>query len=422
MRIAKAILIDPDRNLLYGMAALTVSLFVFAYSTLFGKLPILVYYAVWFPLILVDYRKVLGNWGRYYWILPFAVLACLSVFWSQASGASARAAIQFATHLVCAFIAARTIGIRTLTLGTLVGITIVVLFSLAFGSYHYDPFDGDYSFSGAFASKNLLGFFCSIGIYFAFACIFVLRERLIWCGLAVVCAALAGYALIAAHSATALLTTIVALAVLMGLGVVRPFRPRTRKILAAIGIVAGIGLFAALMAGGGFDLILALFGKNSTLTGRTYLWSQGLAAAAKAPLLGVGYQAYWVVGFPDAERLWQEFYITTKTGFHFHNTYIETLVELGVVGVILVAIVFVRTAIGYLTRFLADRDDKTARILLGLMAMLLLRSFVEVDVINPYAIGSFLLYYSAALLAASPARQRAFQTDGHAPVWVMSPR
>ena len=180
MKIAKSILIDPERNTAFGFVAITISMFVFADSTLFGKAPILLYYAIWLPLVLVDYRRVLGNYFRYAWILPFAVLACLSVFWSQAPGATARAATQYITHIVCVFIAARTIRIRTLTLGTLSGIILVVLFSLAFGEYNYDPFDGDYSFAGAFSSKNLLGFFCSIGIYFAFACLFVLRERWLW--------------------------------------------------------------------------------------------------------------------------------------------------------------------------------------------------------------------------------------------------
>ena len=91
MKIAKAVLIDPDRNLAYGAVAVALSMFVFAYSTLFGKAPILVYYALWLPLLLVDYRRVLGPYSRYAWIVPFAILACLSVFWSQAPGASARA-------------------------------------------------------------------------------------------------------------------------------------------------------------------------------------------------------------------------------------------------------------------------------------------------------------------------------------------
>ena len=400
MKIAKAILIDPDRNVGYGVVAIAISMFVFAYSTLFGKAPILLYYAIWLPLVLVDYRRVLGNYLRHYWIRPFAVLACLSVFWSQAPGVSARAATQYITHIICVFIAARTVSIRTLTLGTLCGIILVVLYSLAFGEYQYDPFDGDYSFAGAFDSKNLLGFFCSIGVYFAFACLFVLRERWLWRGVALLCGGLAGFALIVSHSATALITTVAALFVLIALGGVAPFAPPTRKTLAVIGVLLGLAAAVAALAFGGFDMLLAMFGKNATLTGRTYLWSQGLAAATRTPLLGVGYQAYWVQGFPDAERLWAEFYIDSRSGFHFHNTYVEVLVELGIVGVVLLALILIRTTAGHFVRFLDNRNDVAARIMLGLMAMLLMRSFVEVDVINPYAVGSFLLYYLAASLGA----------------------
>jgi exopolysaccharide production protein ExoQ len=70
----------------------------------------------------------------------------------------------------------------------------------------------------------------------------------------------------------------------------------------------------------------------------------------------------------------------------------------------LLAIVLIGTTAGFLARFLHNRNDATARIMLGLLVMLLLRSFVEVDVITPYAVGSFLLYYSAALLAAPQSR------------------
>jgi exopolysaccharide production protein ExoQ len=79
---------------------------------------------------------------------------------------------------------------------------------------------------------------------------------------------------------------------------------------------------------------------------------------------------------------------------------VEVLVELGVVGVVLLALVLIRATAGHLVRFLDNRDDVAARIMLGLLAMLLMRSVVEVDVITPYTVGSFLLYYSAALLSA----------------------
>jgi exopolysaccharide production protein ExoQ len=404
MKIPKGFLIDPDRNSLYGTVAVAISMFVFAYSSNFGKLPILMYYALWLPLIAVDYRKVCGNAARYYWILPFGVLACLSMFWSQAPGATARTSVQYATQIVCALVAARTINIKTLSCGVLIGVTIVIVYSLLKGSYQYDPFDGGYSFAGAFSSKNQLGFFCAIGLYFSFAAFFVLRLRRAVLPLVLLTAALSLYGLRISHSATAMITIAATLALMIGLGVVSSFPAMTRKTMFLAGAVLGLGVTAVFLTSGGYSFILEAFGKNTTLTGRTYLWSQGLLAAARTPLLGVGYQAFWIQGFADAERLWHEYYITARSGFHFHNTYIEVLVETGWVGVALLTLVLVRAEGSLLVRLLNDRADNTARVLFGLVTMLLMRSFVEVDVINPYVVGSFLLYYAAGVTTFSPAR------------------
>ena len=132
MRIAKSALIDPDRNGLYGTAAVALSFFVFAYSSKFGMISVLAYYGVWLPLVVVDYRRVLGNYTRYLWIFGFGILTILSSFWSDAMSVTLRASIQYMTHIVCALIAMRVISITTLTRGALVGIIVVLLYSVLF--------------------------------------------------------------------------------------------------------------------------------------------------------------------------------------------------------------------------------------------------------------------------------------------------
>jgi exopolysaccharide production protein ExoQ len=399
MKIAKARLVNPDHNLWYGLVAVSVSIFVFAYSLRFGKVSILAYYGLWLPLILVDYRRALGDWADLAWIVPFAALACLSVFWSAAPGVTARASVQFASHVVCALIAARTVSVRTLTLGALLGTLLVLFFSLAFGQYNYDPLDGSYSFVGAFPSKNQLGLFSSLGAYFAFAALVVLGERGIWRFLAFACGGLSAVLLAKSQSATSIIALALVLAVQMWLRLALLFSPRVRKASMVVGVVLAIGIVLVGLNLGGLDLLLAAFGKDSTLTGRTYLWSQGWAAAARSPLFGVGYQAYWVQGFSEAERLWEEFYIGTRSGFHFHNTFIEVAVELGFAGVLLILAVLLRTFAGHLSRVIGDARNEASFVLFGLVAMLLVRAFVEVDVINPYVVGSFLLFYAAGRLA-----------------------
>ncbi len=400
MKIAKARFVNPDRNFWYGLVAVSISIFVFAYSLRFGKASILAYYAVWLPLLLVDYRKALGNWTDLTWIAPFAAFACLSMFWSAAPGVTARAAVQFASHVVCAVVAARTVSVRTLTLGALLGTLFVLVFSVAFGQYNYDPLDGSYSFVGAFPSKNQLGLFSSLGVYFAFAALVITGERGLWRLLALACGSLSAVLLMKSQSATSVITLVLVLAIQIWLRLALLFSPQVRKVSMVVGVVLAITAACVGLSLGGLDLLLAAFGKDSTLTGRTYLWSQGWAAVARTPFFGVGYQAYWVQGFSEAERLWEEFYIGSRSGFHFHNTFIEVAVELGATGVLLLLAVIVRTFAGHLGRVIGDARNEASFVLFGLVAMFAVRAFVEVDVINPYVVGSFLLFYAAGRLAA----------------------
>lgn len=398
MRISKASLVRPGANDVFGTFALALSVFVFAYSARFGQVSILAYYGLWLPLVLVDYRKVLGNYASYLWILSFTIFACLTIFWSAAPSLSLRTGIQYLSHVVCALIAMRTIDIRTLTRGMIAGVAIVLLYSLLFGSYHYDPLDGTYSFVGAFASKNQLGFYASLGIYFAFAAVFVLGERGLWMGAAGGGGLLAAYCLLMSQSATSVLTTAAVIGLCLGMRAITTLRPASRKILFTAASVFGGVAAVAIIYAGGIDMILGAFGKDSTLTGRTYLWQQGIEAAKASPLVGIGYQAYWVQGFSEAERLWEEFYIGSRAGFHFHNTLIETAVETGFIGLVLLTMVLATTFFGQLKRLLSEDRDPESMVLFGVGALLLVRAFVEIDILTPYHIGSFLLYFTAGKL------------------------
>lgn len=401
MRIAKSIFINQDDNLAYGAGAVALSFFVFAYSGWFGQASILAYYAMWFPLVLLDYRNVLGNYRRYGWIFAFGILTCLSIFWSQAPAVTARAAIQYMTHIVCALIAMRVLNIRTMTLGAVAGVGVVLLYSLLFGYYSYDAIDGTYSFVGAFDSKNQLGLYASLGIFFSFAAVFLLGERRIWMVASGIVGLMSAYCLLACQSATSVITTAFAVMILVGMRVILLLSPKQRKILFIGGATSVVILVIAAVYGGAIDLILGAFGKDSTLTGRTYLWQQGIQQAAENPIFGIGYQAFWVQGFSLPEQLWHEFFITSRSGFHFHNTFIETTVETGFVGVGLLCMVLLVSFFGHLKRLLSDLRNNESHIFFGLAALFLVRAFVEIDILNPYNVGSFLLYFMAGKLATA---------------------
>lgn len=74
------------------------------------------------------------------------------------------------------------------------------------------------------------------------------------------------------------------------------------------------------------------------------------------------------------------------------------MVENGFVGMFLLGTVLYGTLIGHLRSVLMRQSDPQGVILFAICALFVVRSFVEIDIIFPYQIGSFLLYFAAGKL------------------------
>lgn len=114
-----------------------------------------------------------------------------------------------------------------------------------------------------------------------------------------------------------------------------------------------------------------LFG-DSTLTGRTIIWDFAQYEIARRPLLGWGYQSFWLV--PDSPSTvdaagW------VKMMPNAHNGYYDTMLELGYVGLVFL-LVFVIAILHGVGR-VADRDPTRARLLLSLALFVILYNFLE---------------------------------------------
>ena len=396
MRVSTATLVRPERNGPLIVAAVAASTLVFAYSTLAGPVAILVYYALWFPLAALAPRRVFGGIVRNWPMVAFAGVAALSVLWSDAPSATLRAAVQLATHLLCAIVAVRLGSPRAIGWGLVLGTAGVLALSALFGRYSYDVLDGSYAFVGLFGSKNQLGFFASVGALIALA--LLPRERgAMGRGALALAAAGSLAALAASSSATAAIALIAAAGAWAGAVLLARLSPTARAGALLVGLVLAGAALAAIAEGTVVGAVLAAFGKDDTLTGRTYLWSEGMAVFAERPLAGVGYAAFWVQGFAHAERLWAEFFIASRTGFHFHNTWIASLVEVGVVGTAALAIAFLRPLAGGVRTLFEGGAGARAALSLALMAMLAVRSLSEVDATAPFTLGVFLLVWAGSL-------------------------
>jgi O-antigen ligase len=167
------------------------------------------------------------------------------------------------------------------------------------------------------------------------------------------------------HCATALMALLVAMVILVVLG--RPFV--NRKLIGVYAVAGVIALLAADATFGFFDYLLDLLGKDPTLTGRTELWKELLQFDIN-PLFGTGFESFWT-----GERM------QTLAAAHWwkpnqaHNGYLETYLNLGLVGLFILIGVIVTTYRKIRLEFLTNFE--WGRFRLSLLAAILLYNWTE---------------------------------------------
>lgn len=361
------------------------SLAALIFDPLFGSYAALIFLLTGCLLLVSRPLESLRSLLRFWYVLILPAYCLLSVLWSQFPGLSLRYAAQLTVTVCIAIAIATRIAPHTL-LRCLFGIYgIGVVGSLLFGRVR----DDIGAWIGIFGSKNA---FAAVVSGFALTAIATLFERSAHPALRL--AALAGLAatgplLMAAQSAGSVLVLIPAVVVATAVLVSRRMTGRQKVF---IGVISA--MFAAasvfVIAGYGralFQTVLDVTGKDVTLTGRTELWEYGRQVIAEHPLLGVGYQAFWVHGYGPAEMLWATFGIASRMGFNFHNTYISNAVEIGFIGLAIQVVLLYGTWIGVLIWALRTPRPENA-FLASFLTMVICASFGEVAVYFQFSVTS----------------------------------
>lgn len=112
---------------------------------------------------------------------------------------------------------------------------------------------------------------------------------------------------------------------------------------------------------------------DPTFTGRTLIWDFADSEIGRRPLLGWGYQSFWLVGLDGPSVVDAPGWI--KNMPNSHNGYVDTMLELGYVGLALLVVFIIATlhAIGRV----ADRDRARAWLLLSLALFVICYNFLE---------------------------------------------
>jgi exopolysaccharide production protein ExoQ len=351
----------------------------------------LMFLAPWAVVSLIQPNRVVNDIFENWPLMLLPMLAVLSTAWSDYPSWTLKASLEFAATILIGIMAGRRIKPRAFLAALFSALLPIVILSILFGMRSGLEWSDQRGIVGLFASKNSLAF---CGSVLLLAKIGVLLDRsqmriMRLCVLISLPVALA--ALYLANSLGAIVAASGAITATFMLLLIRRLRPLDRITILVIGslIAVACGLLAALYIED-LSAVLNLAGKDATLTGRTQLWQIALYSIAQRPIVGVGYEAFWQAGNWGSELMWAHFGIVNKTGFHFHNTYLQVTSDLGLLGLG----VFLANVIGTMRRATATLRSAptTAQIFaISTFLFLLLRSPVEVDLFFQFQLAPILM-------------------------------
>ncbi|WP_261166057.1 O-antigen ligase [Microbacterium sp. Marseille-Q6965] len=327
--------------------------------------------AIWIPLIVRGGRRPSGNasglrvpvleWRRLPWAtMGYVALAALSLLWSRWPGATALTWAGLLVTTLHGLFLAHVLTWRELARALEVALKWVLGLSLLFELWAAlvrrepllpnfsdapadpDPhwywtrgalFDPDQRIQGIVGNANVLGILCVLAlIVFAVRVAMAPRRRgmlIAWMVLAAVLFARAGSA--TALIAAAAVAVVLLAALLMRRAATPGARSRLYAVFTGIG-VAGVSAVALL-----WSRILEALGRDSGLTGRDDIWAAVWERAWERPVFGNGFSTPWVPWEPMFDEWILDHGITV---FHAHDMWLDVFLQLGVVGLAVVAVVF----------------------------------------------------------------------------------
>lgn len=335
-------------------------------------------------------------------LLVLPLLAAASTLWSDAPAQTLKAGLELILTAVAAILLCRNASARTLILVMFAGLLPVGLWALTAVP---DALATGRPMRAFFGSKNELGMMAQLLVALALAIAFdrARAARLRW--LAIGAMVLGVGLLVLSQSATAMTCaaiTAVIFPVLLVFGRL-PLAVRIGSV-AALFVAMGAALpFVASISSEIENFRGSVLGKDATLTGRTYLWDVAAQVAAERPNLGHGYGAFWRVGNLDAEALWRWGGVPNRGGFNFHNAFVDMHVDLGMVGVALLALTCAAVLLVGIMRQVW-RPSVPIAFFVTLQVVLYIRSYAETGLLAPFSFMT-VLWLGGAVYAFSQAAE-----------------
>jgi len=255
-------------------------------------------------------------------ILAYIFLAVISVAWSIHPDVTLRRSVGLIlTILVAAYLSVRfgeKDRMKLFSFAFAISAFGSLLFVAAYPNFGITQ-DG---WRGVFLGKNYLGEIMAVAIFVELYLLVLSNWKQIWrFGLLIIYLTL----LILSHSFTAWIISILYLA-----GTAVYIIGKGDKLAGLIiAITLGLPLLLLQLVLSYNPELLAVFGKDATLTGRTDIWLATLELIRQKPLLGWGYMATWIPTDAEIAAIWKELEWPVPNA---HSAYLDVALQLGLAG------------------------------------------------------------------------------------------
>jgi O-antigen ligase len=280
------------------------------------------------------------------WFMVFILYCLISITWSDFPFIAFKRWVKALGHPVMALVLLTEPNFdEALTRLIKRSAYILVPFSILFIKYFeyigrtWDDYTGIASNVGVCTQKNGLGGGCMIfGFFFFWHLLKTWKmekgiarrdELLLTAGMLF----LIGYLLRKAHSMTSLLSLLIAMAVMVLVG--RQWV--NKKLILIYASVAVVTLGAAELLFGVFEYVVSLTGHETTIAGRAELW-EDLLAFPNNRIFGTGFESFWLGD--RLQAIWETHWWHP---IQAHNGYLETYLNLGLVGLFLLVGLLIST-------------------------------------------------------------------------------